>query len=576
MNIFKNMKVRTKLISSFLCIILLIGLIGARGLKDLRNINLNYDHMYNSNLIPMCEIHDIKENLLNISLNMSQLINEKDKNKMTQFIDNIHKYTDNDNKLVDKYNNGNTESNVWVDGEEETFNTFKVQLKEYRDIREKVIGLIQEGKNEEALALYEKTLDKLENVFKSLNKIIQINSDDAKNDNLESKQAYKINTAVTIGFIIIILILAIALGTILTKEIISSLWKIKNFAQRLANYDLTTNITINRNDEFGQTIISLNKAQENIKGLIKAITENSSDANSLSEEVYASVEEMNAKMQTINASINEISSDAEEISGISQQIYSSEEEINLSIKDITTIAADGSKNSLEFRERATESHNKGKESIKTTEILFTEKQEKILKAIEAGKVVDEIKNMAEVIANIASQTNLLALNAAIEASRAGQHGKGFAVVAEEVRKLAEKSSETVVNIQNTVTKVQEAFKNISVNSEEILEFIDEHVYNQLRVFISMCKEYSADSEYVSHIGHNIESGLEQINASNNEVSMAIQGMTRLSENSAEYSNEILSSVNESAKAIEEITKTTESQTQLAQKLNEMIQKFKII
>jgi methyl-accepting chemotaxis protein len=67
----------------------------------------------------------------------------------------------------------------------------------------------------------------------------------------------------------------------------------------------------------------------------------------------------------------------------------------------------------------------------------------MLKAIRDGKNVEEIKNIAETIEEIASQTNLLALNAAIEAASAGEAGRGFAVVADEVRKLAEESTESV-------------------------------------------------------------------------------------------------------------------------------------
>jgi Methyl-accepting chemotaxis protein len=575
MDIFKNMKIKTKLISSFLCIILFIGLIAVTGLKDLNTVSLSYYHVYNGNLIPINQIHSIKENLLSISVNMSELVNEKNNEKRTQLIDQIHKYAESDNKLLEEHNNTSDGQDDWVAGEEEVYNAFITQLNEYREIREKVISLIQDEKNEEALALYPNALSKLDLVVQSLNKIIQMNSDNAKADNLKSHEIFKKDVTFTAILIIVILVISVLLSIILTKQIISSLLKIESFARRLSDCDFTTNMTINRNDEFGQTISSLNKAQDNMKELIKGIIDNSSNLHCLSEEVYASIEEMNAKVHNIHDSIAEISNGTEEVSAISQQIYSSEDEISTSIKELTTKASEGSENSLEFRNRAEKAQKKGEEAIKTTESLFTEKQEKILKAIEAGKVVEEISNMADVIANIASRTNLLSLNAAIEAARAGEHGKGFAVVAEEVKKLAMQSSETVINIHTTVEKVQEAFKNISTNSEDILKFINEHVYEQLNGFVNISKQYSNDSGYINDMSYTIASMAEQISAATNEVNGAIESMASLSQNSAEYSSEIHSSVHDSTKAIEEITKITENQTELANRLNEMVQKFKV-
>ena len=262
-----------------------------------------------------------------------------------------------------------------------------------------------------------------------------------------------------IASIITIVVSAVIIGILVlmaSLTIMQPLRKIRALAERMSEYDISTNITITRNDEFGSIGIALNKAQDNLRDLIKLCADNATNVSALSEEASATVQELSVNLEEINLEFEKIDSSTQENSGNVEEVYASIQQVTANMEELAAKAETGNENSNSIKGRAKAVEVNSKKAIENTRDVYHEKEEYLKKAIEESKVVEEIKVMADSIAAIAEQTNLLALNAAIEAARAGDSGKGFAVVAEEVRKLAEESSSSVVTIQNTIERVENA------------------------------------------------------------------------------------------------------------------------
>ena len=282
-----------------------------------------------------------------------------------------------------------------------------------------------------------------------------------------------INTSLTVAIITIVVcgIIVTILSFMASITIMQPLRKINALAERMAEYDITTDIKITKSDEFGKIGIALNKAQGNLRELIKLCADNATNVSSLSEEASATVQELSVSLEEINLEFGKIDSKTQANSGNVEEIYASIQQVTANMEELAAKAETGNENSSNIKERAKAVEVNSKKAIENTRNVYHEKEKYIKKAVEESKVVEEIKVMADSIASIAEQTNLLALNAAIEAARAGESGRGFAVVAEQVKKLAEESSSSVVTIQSTIERVEKAFSNLSENSKEMLDLL---------------------------------------------------------------------------------------------------------
>ncbi len=567
---FNNLKIKQKQVMGFFIVILFVVIIGIIGTLNMYKINKGSSSMYSVNLQNVRNLDKVDANIMHHRLELMNLVESRDKNKVEDTVRTITPYQNEDNNILNKYKN----SDLTLQ-EKNLLSKLEGQLTDWRNICDKIVDLMRQGKYDEAANLNKEAITYRSKVTSTIEQLTEITVKEASNKNTGNIDTYNRS----LYMIMILTLISIAVAAFLGNKVVSSISRevnnILTFTHAISQGDLSKSLQILSKDEMGTIARELDKARENIKSLIIEITQSTENIGASSEELSATTEEISSMMTAVNESTSQIAGGSEGLSRITEKISGSCEEMEQSTNELAKKADKTAKSSTEIKKRAVDIKEKAAQSIEEGNEIYNKRRDDIIKAIEKGKVVSEVKIMAASIGDIAEQTNLLALNAAIEAASAGEHGKGFAVVADEVRKLAEESSEAVGNINKMVLAVEDAFYSLSDSGRGILDYMANNVKPNYQFLMDTGLQYEKDAEFTNNMSEEIAKASKQISGIVSQVNDDIQSTAATAEESAAGSEEISSSVNEVTKAIEDITASSQSQAELAQKLTDIVNKFKV-
>jgi methyl-accepting chemotaxis protein len=406
---------------------------------------------------------------------------------------------------------------------------------------------------EPALAGYAKSLGALGYPGLGWTLIVQVNSDQINEGVISADRA----TYATVGLSSLALIgVAYFVARSLTRPIQGCVVAM----DRLAQGDLTAQVTVTRTDEVGDLGNSINACIGNLRKLVGNLTKSANDLTGASQVLSktassqaATSEETTAQANSVSSAGEELSVNAKTMSGAAAEITQSTSTVAAAMEEMSSSIQEVARNCANESEIA----RKADTQARQTRDLMTKLDDS---ARQIGKVVELINRIAE-------QTNLLALNATIEAASAGEAGRGFAVVANEVKELARQSAAATEDIRKQVGLIQENTGASIKSLDDVAKVIEQVAHISATIAAAVEEQSATTSEIVGTI-HKVSSAAGSLSQN---VQQTAEGAAEVARNIAGVSQ----AAEDGSKGASLISSSAVQLSGLAGNLSQIVGQFKI-
>lgn len=387
--------------------------------------------------------------------------------------------------------------------------------------------------------------------------------------------AVRNESLVTLGAVgLAVFILGVAFSVWAARQLTKPLQRLEALMEHAGQGDLTVRAEVTSKDEIGRLTQSFNIMIANQAELVGAVTRASQEIAAASEHLAASSEEMSSTVNEVAGNIGQV---ADHAAGGEQSVVTAAKVLG-QLAELIDLAKERAVSAQAASTATSQTAAAGQAIVAGTVANISQMQAKIRETEELISKLNEYSSqigaITETITGIASQTNLLALNAAIEAARAGEAGRGFAVVAEEVRKLAEQSSQgaqEVAGLLGKITASTSAAVNAAQHSRAGMEQVVKSTGDASNALDSIL---TAAGETVLDIDRIMSVADDEVSTSGQIVAL-ISSLTQGLKESSGLSKEVAAAAEQTAEAVETVAASAEQLTSMAAELKDMVVKFKV-